>query len=87
METRQAPLSMGLYQQDDLSVLPFPPLGDLPDPGIEPLVLVATALTGGFLTTEPPWKLSIVIREMKIKTAMRYHLILVRMAIMRKKNL
>ena len=86
MDTRQAPLSMGLYQQEYLSVLPFTPLGDLPDPGIEPLFLVAIALTGGFLTTEPPGKLSIIIREIKIKTTIRYRLILVRMAIMEKKN-
>ena len=33
---------------------PFPPPGDLPDPGIEPESPVALALTGGFSTTEPP---------------------------------
>ena len=86
MDTRQAPLSMGLYQQEYLSVLPFTPLGDLPDPGIEPLFLVAIALTGGLLTTEPPGKLSIIIREINIKTTIRYRLILVRMAIMEKKK-
>ena len=81
----QAPLYMWLRQQEYWSVLPFPPLGDLPDTGIEPLVLVATALTGGFLTTEPPGKLSLIIREMKIRTTMRYHLILIRIAIMKKR--
>ena len=35
---------------------PFPPPGDLPDPGIEPESPVALALTGGFSTTEPPGK-------------------------------
>ena len=33
---RQAPLSMGFSRQEHWSGLPFPPLGDLPDPGIEP---------------------------------------------------
>ena len=33
---RQAPLSMGFSQQEDWSGLPFPPPGDLLDPGIEP---------------------------------------------------
>ena len=32
----QAPLSMKFFRQDYLSGLPFPPPGDLPDPGIEP---------------------------------------------------
>ena len=33
--------------------LPFPPLGDLPHPGVEP---ESPVLTDGFLTTEPPRK-------------------------------
>ena len=32
----QAPLSMGFPRQEYWSGLPFPSLGDLPDPGIEP---------------------------------------------------
>ena len=32
----QAPLSMGFSRQEDLSGLPFPSPGDLPDPGIKP---------------------------------------------------
>ena len=31
--------------------MPFPSLGDLPDPGIKPASL---ALAGGFFTVEPP---------------------------------
>ena len=30
----QAPLSVGFSRQECWSGLPFPPLGDLPDPGI-----------------------------------------------------
>ena len=36
--------------------MPFPSLGDLPDPGIEPGSLVSPVLTGGFFTTEPSEK-------------------------------
>ena len=32
----QTPLSMGFSRQEYWSGLPFPSLGDLPDPGIEP---------------------------------------------------
>ena len=32
----QAPLSMGFFRQEFWSELPFPPPGDLPDPGIKP---------------------------------------------------
>ena len=38
------------------SGLPFPPPGDLPDPGIEPVSPMLPALAGGFFTTEPPGK-------------------------------
>ena len=47
------PLSMRLPRQEYLSGLPFPPPGDLPDPGIEP---TSPALAGRFFTTEPPGK-------------------------------
>ena len=32
----QAPLSMGFSRQEHWSGLPFPPQGDLPNPGIKP---------------------------------------------------
>ena len=47
---------MGFSRHEYWSGLPFPPPGDLPDPGIEPASLVSLALTGGFLTTKPPAK-------------------------------
>ena len=43
-------LSMGFPRQEYWSGLPCPPLGDLPDPEIEPM---SPALAGGVLTTEP----------------------------------
>ena len=45
----QAPLSVGFYRPEYWSGLPFPPPGDLPNPGIEPW---SPALAGGFFTTE-----------------------------------
>ena len=42
---------MGFPRQEYWSGVPFPSPGDLPHPGIEPW---SPALTGGFLTTEPP---------------------------------
>ena len=35
------------------SGFPFPPLGDLPNPRIEPMSLASPALAGGFFTTAP----------------------------------
>ena len=52
----QVPLRMGLSQQEYLSGLPFPPPGDLPNPGIELKSPAAPALMGGFFTTESPGK-------------------------------
>ena len=48
-----APLSIGFSRQEYLSGLPFPPTGDLPDPGIKPM---SPELAGRFFTTEPPGK-------------------------------
>ena len=51
----KAPLSMGFPRQEYWSGLPFPPPGDLPDPGIKP---GSPALQANSLPTEPresPW--------------------------------
>ena len=45
----QAPLSMGLSQQEYWSGLLFPPSGDFPDPGIKP---VSPALADRFFTRQ-----------------------------------
>ena len=52
----KAPLSMGFPRQEYWSGLSFPPLGDLPNPGIEPTSPVSPALAEGFFTTKPPGK-------------------------------
>ena len=41
---------MGFSRQEYWSVLPFPPPGDLPHPGVE---LVSPALAGRYFTTDP----------------------------------
>ena len=46
----QAPLSMGFPRQEHWNGFPFPSLGDLPGPGIEP---TSPELAGRFFTTEP----------------------------------
>ena len=43
-------------RQEYWSGLPFPPSGDLPDPGTEPKSLASPALAAGFFTTAPPGK-------------------------------
>ena len=43
----------GISQARILEWLPFPPPGDLPDPGIKP---ASPALAGGFFAIEPPGK-------------------------------
>ena len=48
----QAPLSMRFSRQECWGGLPFPPPGDLPDPGMEPTSLMSPALAGGFFTTK-----------------------------------
>ena len=53
---RQAPLSMGLFRQEYWSGLPFPSLGDLPDPGREPVSPVSLALWADSLPAEPSGK-------------------------------
>ena len=49
----QAPLSMGLSKQECWRGLPFPPPGDLPNPGIKP---GSPALQADSLPTVPPGK-------------------------------
>ena len=49
---QQVPLSTGFFRQEYWNGLPFPPPGDLPDPGIKPSSLVSPALAGGFFTAE-----------------------------------
>ena len=49
---------MGFSRQEYWNGLPYPPPGDLPDPGIEPTSL---ALAGGFFITGAIWD----VRQLK----------------------
>ena len=53
----QAPLSMGFPRKEHQSGFPYPLSGDLSDPGIK---LVSPALAGGFVTTRPPGKPTVI---------------------------
>ena len=55
-EVRQAPLSLWFPSQEYWNGLLFPPPGDLPNPGIEPVSVASLALAGGFFTPVPPGK-------------------------------
>ena len=52
----QARLSMEFSRYEYWSRLPFPPPGDLPDPGIKPTSLMSSALAEEFFTTSVTWE-------------------------------
>ena len=61
---RQTPLSMEFSRQEYWSGLPFPPPGDLPDPGIKTVSPVSLALACGFFImshpgSPPKWKINV----------------------------
>ena len=58
---QQGPLSMGFPRQEYWSGLPFPPPGDLPDPGIKPMFLMSPSLAGRFFTINATIPLDIVL--------------------------
>ena len=63
---------MGFSKQEYWSGLPCPPPGDLPDPGIEPMSLMSSAVAGGFFTTSALWEaqnLSNTQRTSRLQTA------------------
>ena len=68
----QAPLSLGFSIQEYWSGLPFPPPGDLPDPGIETGSHASPALAGRFLITETLGKpqINYTLKKKKITLAM-----------------
>ena len=70
---RQAPLSVVFHRQEFWSWLPFPPLGDLPDPGIEP---GSSALQVDCLPQVPPGKQLLYVKLYYYKqynTYIRYY--------------
>ena len=57
----QAPLSMQFSRQEYQSRLPFPSLGDLPDPGVESR---SPTLQADSLPSEPPGKTHDIDKEL-----------------------
>ena len=47
---------MGFSQQDYWNWLPFPPPGDLPNPGMEPTFRASPAQADGFFSTSATWE-------------------------------
>ena len=47
---------MRFPRQEYWSEVPFPSLGNLPNPGVEPTSLTSPALAGGFFTTSATWE-------------------------------
>ena len=56
---RQTPLSRGFSRQEYWSGLPWPPPGDLPDPGVKPTFLAYPALQVDSFSAEPLRKLQL----------------------------
>ena len=59
----KTPVSMRFFQQEYWSGLPFPILGYLPNPGMEPMSLMSPALAGGLFTTNTTWCFKPVIHH------------------------
>ena len=61
----RAPLSMGFFRQEYWSGLPFPPPGDLPNPGIKPHLLRLLLWQVGSLPLEPPGNYTPILKNKK----------------------
>ena len=60
----------GILQARILEWVPFPPPGDLPHPGSEPVSLVSPTLAGEFFTTGPPKKPYLYLLHWFFKTGL-----------------
>ena len=63
----QTLLSMGFSRQEYKSGWPFPPPGDLPDPGIKLTSLTSPALAGRYFTTGAIWEVFCPITSWQIE--------------------
>ena len=57
----QASLSMEFCRQVYWNGFPFPPPGDLPNPGIKPMFLISPALAGSFFTISNSWEAHLLL--------------------------
>ena len=69
----QVPLSTGFSRQEFWSGLQCPPLGDLPDPGIEPVSPVSPALAIEFFTRRATCKVPGEISGWHLKESIKSH--------------
>ena len=72
----QALLSMGFSRPEYWSGLPFPPLGNLPDPGMETESPASPAIAGIFFTTAPPGKPlkgSMLVLKLELAHFLEFH--------------
>ena len=68
----QVPLSMGFPRQEYWSRMPFPPPGDLPDPGISSTSLLFPALVGRFHERHPGSLHCTEVTCVKVKVTQSY---------------
>ena len=71
LHEHQAPLSMGFSKQEYWSELPFPPPGDLLNPGIKPRSSASPALADRFFTTEPPTRVQKDLTSFDVKLTIK----------------
>ena len=60
---------MGFSRQEYWSGLPYPPPGDLPDPGIEPESLKSPVLAGRLFTTSATWEAQTLATRVTVTAA------------------
>ena len=58
----QSPLSMGISREEYWSGLPWPPPGDLPDPGIQPVFYIS-CIGRQVLPTSATWEAQTFIKK------------------------
>ena len=70
----QVPLSMGFSGQEYWSGVPFPTPGDHPNPGIEPMSLMSSALAGRSSTTSTTWEFgsNIISNQISFMNTLNY---------------
>ena len=75
MQPSEEIIKINMYiKKEDWSGLPFPPPGDLPDPGNEPVSLKSPAVSGRFFSISATWEVQIQVGEHQRARWRRLHL-------------